>query len=91
MLAKQALLTMLKSWTGLVLLGNDGRVLASILEALKQIPRRVDSEVRKSIYSLLEEVLAVGEGLMGGTQRQHESTNLLTQTSTEPQHSSAHT
>jgi hypothetical protein len=65
-LSKQALLTLLKSWTGIIILAKDGSILETILEALKQIPKKQDSEVRRVIYSMLEEILSVGEGLLGG-------------------------
>ena len=64
-LSKQALLTLLKSWNGIILLANDPSILSTVLEALRQIPKKQDSEVRKSIYSLLEELLEIGEGLIG--------------------------
>lgn len=52
-LSKQALLTLFKSWNGIILLATDPSILSTILEALRQIPKKQDSEVRKMIYSLL--------------------------------------
>jgi len=59
-LSKQALLTLLKSWNGIILLANDPSILSTVLESLRQIPKKQDSEVRKFIYSLLEELLEIG-------------------------------
>jgi hypothetical protein len=42
-LSKQALLTFLKSWNGIILLANDPSVLSTVLEALRQIPKKQDS------------------------------------------------
>lgn len=42
-LSKQALLTLLKSWNGIILLANDPSILSTVLEALRQIPKKQDS------------------------------------------------
>ena len=42
-LSKQALLTLLKSWNGIILLANDPTILTTVLEALRQIPKKQDS------------------------------------------------
>lgn len=52
-LAKNAIVTLLKSWTGLIFIGNDRITINSLLEALKQIPKRQDSDIRKYIFEIL--------------------------------------
>lgn len=49
-LAKNAIVTMLKSWVGLIYIGNDPSVINSLLETLKEIPKKYDSEVRNIIF-----------------------------------------
>lgn len=52
-LVKNAIVTLLKSWTGLIYIGNDSITLNSLLEALKQIPKKQDYEIRKCIFEML--------------------------------------
>jgi rapamycin-insensitive companion of mTOR len=63
-LAKNAIVTMLKSWVGLICIGNDPSVISSLLETLKEIPKKYDSEVRKAIFETLEEIVAVGDNVL---------------------------
>jgi hypothetical protein len=42
-LAKNSIVTMLKSWVGLICIGNDPSVIGSLLETLKEIPKKYDS------------------------------------------------
>ena len=42
-LAKGAIITLFKSWAGLIYLGSDPRTIGSFLEILKQIPKKSDS------------------------------------------------
>jgi rapamycin-insensitive companion of mTOR len=56
-LAKKALITLLKSWTGLIYLGNEKRALRSLIQALRQ---PIKPRVRSIIYEILGELLAVG-------------------------------
>lgn len=56
-LAKNAIITLFKSWAGVIYLGNDARTVASMLEALKQIPRKSDSEIRIVIFEILVDLI----------------------------------
>lgn len=49
-LSKNAIVTLLKSWAGLIYIGNDEITINSLLEALKQIPKEQDSDIRKYIF-----------------------------------------
>ena len=39
-LAKNAIIILMKSWVGLIYLGKNPQILSSLLEAIKQIPRK---------------------------------------------------
>ena len=49
-LSKNAIVTLLKSWAGLIYIGNDEITINSLLEALKQIPKEQDSDIRRYIF-----------------------------------------
>ena len=55
---------MIKSWTGIIYLGYENETLRSFLEALKQIPKKQDSQIRKVIFSTIEEILSIGDNLI---------------------------
>ena len=42
-------------------MGNNPKTIASMLQALKQLPRKSDSEIRTVIFDILEEILSVGD------------------------------
>jgi rapamycin-insensitive companion of mTOR len=42
-LAKNAIVTLLKSWVGLIYIGNDPTAIYSLLETLKEVPKKYDS------------------------------------------------
>ena len=53
-LGKRGILSLIKSWTGIIYLGYEDKTLRSFLEALKQIPKKQDSQIRKVIFSIIE-------------------------------------
>jgi hypothetical protein len=53
-LGKRGILSLIKSWTGIIFLGYEDETLRSFLEALKQIPKKQDSQIRKVIFSIIE-------------------------------------
>lgn len=56
-LAKKAMITILKSWHGLIYLGNERTALRSMIMALKQPIKPI---IRQAIYDVLGEILAIG-------------------------------
>ncbi|KRX02551.1 Armadillo-type fold [Pseudocohnilembus persalinus] len=56
-LAKKAIITILKSWTGLIYLGNEKISLKSMIQALRQ---PIKPQIRNAIYDILGELLAIG-------------------------------
>ncbi len=53
-LGKRGILSLIKSWTGIIYLGFEDETLRSFLEALKQIPKKQDSQIRKVIFEIIE-------------------------------------
>ena len=56
-LAKKAIIVILKSWTGLIYLGNEKTALKSIIMALKQPIKPI---IRNAIYEIIGEILSIG-------------------------------
>ena len=56
-LAKKAMITILKSWHGLIYLGNERTALKSMIMALRQPIKPV---IRTAIYDILAEILEIG-------------------------------
>lgn len=66
-MSKYAIITLLKSWTGMIFLGSDQNALRSVLQALKQIPNQQNSLVRREIFSILEEIIGLGDNIIANT------------------------
>ncbi|KAL4497964.1 hypothetical protein ABPG72_014821 [Tetrahymena utriculariae] len=56
-LAKKALITILKTWKGLIYLGNQRIAMKSLVQALRQ---PIHEKIRNAIYDILGELLALG-------------------------------
>ena len=56
-MAKKAIMIMLKSWTGLIYLGNEKTSLSSLIMALKQPIKPI---IRSAIYDIINEILTIG-------------------------------
>lgn len=63
-LAKNAIVNLMKTWVGLIYLGNNPQILYSLLEAVKQIPKKAESVIRDSIFICLEEILSIGDSII---------------------------
>ena len=60
-LCKKAIITILKSWVGLVYLGNEMKTLRSFIESLRQ---KIRPEIRTAIYEILESILTIGNNCL---------------------------
>ncbi|EGR34185.1 hypothetical protein IMG5_021000 [Ichthyophthirius multifiliis] len=56
-LAKKALITMLKTWKGLIYLGNQRIAMRSLVQTLRQ---PIHDKIRNAIYDIIGELLALG-------------------------------
>lgn len=56
-LAKKALILIMKSWIGLIYLGNEKIALRSIIQSLRQ---PIKPNIRSAIYDIIGEMLAIG-------------------------------
>ena len=63
-LAKGAIVTLMKSWVGLIYLGSNPEILFSLFEAIKQIPKKTESQIRNCIFECLEEILSIGDAIL---------------------------
>ena len=64
LLAKKALIMIIKNWAGFVLLGSQRQSIISIIQALKQPIKKV---VRNSIFEILHTILALGSDQIKNT------------------------
>ncbi len=58
------MITILKSWTGLIYLGNERIALRSLFSALRQ---PIKPKIRNAIYEILGELLSIGSKEYNGS------------------------